>query len=78
MLPIKGLHLGSFAVFSSKLHKYNSLLPYPVVIYFLEKEKNKSVIGFLLKDLSKVDFGPKTLSVQSKNLKKLGNFFKLM
>ena len=30
-----------------------------------------------MKDLSKVDSSPKALSIQSENLKKLANFFKL-
>ena len=62
---LKGLRHGTFVVFSSKLHKYNSLLPLLVgIIYFFEHEKK---IGdkCLRKDLSKVDSGPKTRSVQS-------------
>ena len=46
------------------------------VIHFFEYEK-KICDKFLRKDLSKVGSGPKTQSVQSQNLKKLGNFVKL-
>ena len=72
----KGSCHRAFAVFSSKPHKYNSLLPLLVgniLLWTLEEDLR----FFLQKDLSNVDSGPKPPSSQSENLKNMANFFKL-
>ena len=70
---------GTFAVFSSKTHKYNSLycLYLWAICYYSFEHKKKIHNKVSQTDLSRVDSGPKTQSVQSKNLKKLATFFKL-
>ena len=72
-LALKGLCQGNLLF--ARQNFTNTILYrlYLWVIYFFEHEK-KICDKFLRKDLSKVDSGPKTRSVQSENLKSWPTF----